>query len=113
MRRLYLVLLVACSASDDIPAPMISSVQPASAPGGSVVTVTGSFFCQQPDTGDEDPICDTPGEVQFGAAPGTITSWTDTAVMVEVPQALVGAVSLDLVANGRQSNSVTFTGEAP
>ena len=53
MRRVYLALLVACScsASDDIPAPLISSVQPDSAPGGAVVVVNGSYFCQRPDTG--------------------------------------------------------------
>jgi IPT/TIG domain len=115
MRRVYLALLIACScsASDDIPAPLISSVQPESAPGGAVVVVSGSYFCQRPDTGQEDPLCDTPGEVQFGASPATVTSYSDTAIMVEVPQDLIGAVSLDVVANGRDSNSVTFTGLAP
>jgi IPT/TIG domain-containing protein len=114
MRRLHLILvLTACSASDDIPAPLISAVQPDSATAGSVVVVNGSYFCQRPDTGQEDPICDTPGEVQFGDSPATVTSYSDTTIMVEVPQGLIGAVSLDVVANGRESNSVTFTGETP
>ncbi len=116
MRRLHLILVIflaACSASDDIPAPLISSVQPDSATGGSVVVVNGSYFCQRPDTGQEDPICDTPGEVQFGESPATVTSYTDTTIMVEVPQDLIGMVSLDVVADGRESNEVTFTGEAP
>jgi hypothetical protein len=112
MRVVIIALLVAgCSANDDIPSPMISSIVPDHGPGGSVVTVAGSYFCQRPDTGTDDPTCDISGIVDFGEAPGAPSSYTDTAIMVEVPAGITGAVDVTVVAAGRMSNSVTFTAD--
>ena len=109
MRWLVLVLvLVACSASDDVPAPQLGSVTPSAATSGAVVMLTGDYFCQRPDTGNEDPICASTGTVDFGASPGTVTSWTDTAIMVEVPSGLHGSVALSVIVNGRSSNPISF-----
>ena len=106
---LAVATLVACSAADDIPAPHISSVVPAAAVPGAIVTVQGSYFCQRPNTGNEDPLCTSTGTVDFGASPGTVTLWTDTAIMVEVPQGALGAVALSVTVTGRASNPVSFT----
>ena len=100
--------LAACSANDDIPAPQVSAVLPATATSGAVVTVEGSYFCQRPATGNEDPLCTSTGEVSFGASPGTISQWTDTAITVEVPQGIAGTVDLTVIVNGRSSNPVSF-----
>jgi hypothetical protein len=104
------LVVAACSANDDVPAPLVSSVVPDRAPAGALVTVNGDYFCQLP--GDmEDPLCDTVGQVQFGAAPGTPSLWSETQIMVEVPQGIAGDVPLTVIALGRASNAITFTAQ--
>ena len=107
-RVLPLLLVAACSANDDIPAPLLGSVVPDHGVPGTIVLVTGNYFCQRPNTGIEDPACDSTGEVSFGASPGTISDWTDTAIMVEVPQGALGSVALSVIVNGRSSNPTSF-----
>jgi hypothetical protein len=110
MRCLWLIaLLAACSASDDVPSPQLASVSPSHAPSGSVVMVSGSYFCQRPDNGEEDPTCDSVGIVDFGTVPGTTTTWADNAIMVEVPHGNAGDVDLSVSAGGRISNSISFS----
>jgi IPT/TIG domain-containing protein len=100
-----------CSASDDVPAPVLSTVQPDHAPPGAVVTLHGQYLCQHPDpgSGDQDPICNSVGTVNFGAAPGTATTWTDSTISAEVPAAVAGLVDLSISIDGRTSNSIHFT----
>lgn len=105
-----LVLASGCSASDDVPAPLVSSVTPDHAPPGAVVRVIGDYFCQEPEP-LEDPGCAVAGVVQFGTIPGGSAAWTDTEIMVEVPQGLAGPVPLRVVVGGRSSRSITFTGD--
>jgi hypothetical protein len=110
MRRLWLVTcIVACSASDDVPSPLVASVSPDHGPSGSIVLVSGSYFCQRPNNGQEDPTCDAEGVVDFGTVPGITTTWADNAIMVEVPHSTTGDVDVSVVAGGRISNSVSFT----
>ncbi|MFT3695451.1 MAG: IPT/TIG domain-containing protein [Kofleriaceae bacterium] len=110
MRCLCIVLALAgCSASDDIPSPLISGVVPDHGSPGAVVMLSGSYFCQRGDNGQEDPTCDAPGVVDFGTVPGTTTTWADDAIMVEVPHAATGEVDISVSADGRFSNSVSFT----
>jgi hypothetical protein len=101
-------LLAACSARDDIPAPLIASIVPDHATPGSIVTVDGSYFCQDPSPNPDDPTCAIAGTVQFGTVPGTPTTWADDAIMVEVPQQN-GTVTVTVTAVGRTSNGVAFT----
>jgi len=114
VRRVLLVALVAlaaCSANDDIPAPIVASVVPDVAAAGTVVVVNGSYFCQRPNTGSEDPTCAIVGAVHFGAALGTPSTYTDTSIMVEVPAGASGSAPVDVTAAGRTSNSVAFTAQ--
>jgi hypothetical protein len=109
MIRFALLAAIAfsCSANDDIPAPLISSVTPNHAPPGATVTVSGSYFCQQPTT--EDPLaCANMGVVEFGVTSATTSQYTDTAIMVEVPNAL-GNVDITVNTGGRVSNTADFT----
>ena len=105
------ILLTACSANDDVPAPRVSNVVPDHATAGSIVLVNGDYFCQRPATGQEDPLCDATGQVHFGASPGTPTTWTETGITVEVPQGVTGGVDLSVIAKGRASNSIRFTAD--
>lgn len=101
-----------CSANDDVPAPSVGSVVPDHGSAGSLVLVNGMYFCQSPADGsgdNPDPMCDSTGDVHFGAAPGTPTDWSDTQISVEVPDGLSGPVDLTVIAGGRESNSITFT----
>jgi len=108
VRRLLVTLaLAACSANDDFPAPLISSLTPDHGPAGAVITINGSYFCQK--MVGEDPICNASGTVDFGTVPATLTSYTDTALMVEVPSAATGATSVTVTAAGKTSNGATFT----
>ncbi len=115
MRRLRLSVfagalatLVACAANEDVPAPMIASIVPDHAAPGAVVTIAGSYFCQRPDNGQEDPTCDAAGTVYFDTLPGIPTSWADNAIMLEVPQG-TGTVDVSVIAAGRVSNRTGFT----
>ncbi len=100
-----------CSAGDDVPSPLISNVVPDHAPAGEVVTVNGSYFCQRPANITDDPNCNVVGTVHFGAAPGTPTSWMDTAITVEVPLGASGPADVQVTAAGRTSNSIAFTAD--
>jgi hypothetical protein len=108
MRWLILVAMLGCSASDDIPAPLVAALNPNHGPPGAVIMLTGNYFCQQPLTG-EDNVCDAVGTVNFGATPGIVSAYTDTSIMVEVPDGLSGQVPVSVTAAGKTSNSVTFT----
>jgi len=102
--------LAACSANDDIPAPQIANVVPDHAPAGQVVVVNGSYFCQRPQGGsDEDPNCTVIGTVAFGGVPASPVTWTDSSIMVEVPQTVAGRADVQITAAGRTSNSIAFT----
>jgi hypothetical protein len=92
-----------------VPSPLVASVSPDHGPSGSIIEVTGSYFCQRPDNGQEDPTCDAEGVVDFGTVPGITTTWADNAIMVEVPHGNVGTLDVSVVAGGRISNSVSFT----
>jgi len=112
MRRLRVALLVgfaACAANDDIPSPQIASIVPEHATPGAIVMVAGSYFCQRPANGQEDPTCDTAGTVNFGTVPGIASTWADDAIMVEVPSSAPTKVSITVTAGGRISNAVPFT----
>ena len=110
MRWLLVVAMLGCSANDDIPAPLISSLNPNHGPAGGVIMVAGQYFCQQPP--GEDPACDSAaGTVSFDAAPGIVSAYTDTSIMVEVPTGLSGHVTVRVTAAGRTSNAATFTVE--
>jgi IPT/TIG domain-containing protein len=100
----------ACSANDDVPAPTISAVQPDHAVPGASVTVSGSFLCQAPRSGsDVDPLaCDHVGTVLFGTTPSLAASYTDTAVVVEVPSLPPGPLDIAVSVAGRSSNSLPF-----
>ena len=104
------VWLAGCTANDDVPAPQLSAVSPASARAGSVVTITGAYLCQQPDTGNEDPLsCANMGSVQFGTSPATPTLWSDTTISVEVPSLAPATLDLSALVAGRSSNAISFT----
>jgi hypothetical protein len=102
--------LAGCAAGDDVPPPRVASVEPDHAPGGALVTLHGNYFCQRPGM-SEDLLCDSIGDVHFGAAPGTPTLWSDTAISVEVPAGVAGRVDVTVIARGRTSNAVAFTVE--
>jgi hypothetical protein len=113
MRRLAVIAWIggaACSANDDVPAPSISAVQPDHAVPGATVTVSGSFLCQTPSSGsDVDPLaCDHAGTVLFGTTPSLAASYTDTAVVVEVPSLPPGSLDIAISVAGRSSNSLHF-----
>jgi hypothetical protein len=113
MRALCLIAWIgssACSANDDVPAPAISAVQPDHAAPGASVTVSGSSLCQTPRSGsDVDPLaCEHVGTVMFDTAPGVATSYTDTAVVVEVPALAPGPRDVAVSVAGRSSNRIRF-----
>ena len=102
--------LIGCSLNDDVPSPIVSAVTPNHATPGTVVVVSGSYFCQRPQNGSNDnPDCSATGTVAFGSAPATPSNWTDTAISVEVPQGVSGSVSVQVTTGGKVSNSVSFT----
>lgn len=110
MRRLCIAaLLASCAASEDVPAPQVASISPARATPGTIVMLAGSYFCQRPDNGQEDPTCGSTGTVEFATVPAVSTTWADNAIMVEVPSGTTGTVDVSVTAAGRISNSLSFT----
>jgi hypothetical protein len=105
------VALAACSAGDDVPAPAIGAITPGRAAAGVGVTVSGSYLCQNPRTGDDDvdPLaCEHVGTVLFDVVPGLVMSYADTMVLVEVPALAQGRFSVVVSVAGRTSNAVDF-----
>ena len=100
--------VAACSRGDDVPAPHVAAVEPASGIAGEVVRVVGSDFCQNPEPVD-DGSCAAMGVVTFGSAPATTVAWADAEIAVEVPAGLVGPVGVRVGVGGHVSNAVTFT----
>jgi hypothetical protein len=84
--------------SQDVPAPAIASLSPASGPVGASVTITGTNFGQ------------TQGAsiVSFSGTPANATSWSPTAVVATVPNSVTSG-NVTIRVNGLTSNGVGFT----
>src|SRR5262245_25345012 len=83
--------LVACTANDDLHPPAIGAITPARASPGAAVTISGHYFCGQPEPDDPDDVdplaCEHIGQVTFGALPAPMSQYTDSTVVAEVPDA--------------------------
>ncbi|HEY3801616.1 MAG TPA: IPT/TIG domain-containing protein [Kofleriaceae bacterium] len=102
--------LAACTANDDIPAPVLASVTPAQAGVGAVVMVSGSYLCQQPEGSDTDPLaCAHTGSVSFGVVPANVTQYTDSSITCQVPDVAQGPTQISVATGGRTSNGIDFT----
>ena len=102
----FIVLFVACTQGDDVPAPLIASITPDHATAGTTVTIAGSAFCQQPEMSEDPLACENLGVVEFGQVPGTIAMYTDTSISTEVPALPAGVVAVAIAVAGRRSNHV-------
>ncbi len=81
-------------------APVISSLSPTSGLVGTSVTLTGSHFGTTQGT----------STVSFGSTSASVTTWSDTSIVVTVPSSLAqGAVKVTVTVAGKISNSQTFT----
>ena len=104
-----LALATSCTANDDVPAPSVSGLSPTSVSPGAVITISGSYLCQQPGSDDDPLACASTGNVVFDAVPVAPLMWTDTSIMVEVPNLSMGEVAVSVTVAGRVSNSVALT----
>ena len=108
IEMLFLVVL-GCSAGEDVPEPLIASVMPDHAAPGASVMIVGDYFCQEP-VGDQ---CDNAGTVAFDATPANVGMYSEHSIMVEVPRAMTGPVEVRVIADGRTSNAAEFRIELP
>jgi hypothetical protein len=110
--RAYVVIAVvvaACSANDDIPAPRIASITPDHGMAGASVTIDGDFFCHQLES--EDPLlCEQQGTVHFGTAVADVISYADAMIVADVPN-IIGKVRVTVDVAGEVSNGIDFTVE--
>ena len=88
--------------------PQIAAITPNHATPGSVVVVSGSYFCQQPGTTEDPFACLNIGQVLFGQSASNTGQYTDTSIMADVSGA-TGLVQVVVSVAGRVSNGVTFT----
>jgi hypothetical protein len=101
------VAVVGCSANDDLPSPQIASVTPTHAPPSTTVVIAGSYFCHQP--ANEDPLaCANMGSVSFDTSVADASTYTDTMVVVDVPNN-PGSVEIRINVLGHVSNGIGFT----
>jgi hypothetical protein len=113
MRRAALMLIIGCTAGDDVPAPVITSISPNHASVGTTVTIDGDYFCQEPETDESEPVaCPSPGIVTFGQSPATVGMYSEHRITVEVPT-LEPAKKYDVTVAvaGRHSSPASFTVE--
>ncbi|MGE0403923.1 MAG: IPT/TIG domain-containing protein [Kofleriaceae bacterium] len=102
------MLAVACNA--DIPPPMISSIFPDHGPPGIQVTIEGNYFCQQPESEEEDPLaCENTGTVSFDQQPAEVLQYLETSIMVTAPEHDAAEVPVVVHVLGLTSRSVSFT----
>ena len=112
----FAMLLAACPANDELPAPRLISIVPDRGVPGVVVTVTGSDLCQIAHEEDDEGtplVCpDSDGAIYFGSFLGTaLSSWEDTMLMIEVPESPPGEVDLRVQVKGKTTNSLDFVVE--
>jgi uncharacterized protein (TIGR03437 family) len=94
--------------------PHVDAVMPMTAAHGDQVTLTGERFCQSAGV-NADGSCARPvsGEVDFsvdGPAPAMAISWTDTTIVVVVPErAPTGGTEVYVTSGGKSSNAVDIT----
>jgi IPT/TIG domain len=106
------LLFAACSANDDIPAPVLASATPSSAGVGAIITISGSYLCQQPEGSDVDPLaCAHTGAVTFGVTPADVSQYTDSSITATVPEMPAGDTQIGVATGGRDSNTIDFTVE--
>jgi hypothetical protein len=110
MRWAVVLLVAACSASDDFPAPQISSVNPQRAAPGSSVVIAGSYFCHQSEEDQQVQPCTTMGTVYFGTAIATPLQYEETSITAEVPDG-TGTADIAIIVAGEHSNTISFTFE--
>jgi IPT/TIG domain len=81
-------------------APVINSVSPNSGLVSTNVTLTGLRFGSTQDG----------SVVQFGTTTASVTNWSDTSIMVTVPNTLTpGVYNVTVTVGGQTGNSQTFT----
>lgn len=77
--------------------PKVGSINPVMGRSGNTVTIVGKDFGN------------TPGSVKFGTVNGSILSWTDTKILVQVPAgATPGNNNVAVVTPGGTSNAIAF-----
>jgi hypothetical protein len=110
MRWAVMLLVAACSANDDFPAPQISSVNPQQAAPGSSVVIAGSYFCHQSEEDEQAQPCTVMGTIYFGTTLATALQYEETSITAEVPDG-VGTADIAVLVAGEHSNTVSFTFE--
>ena len=76
--------------------PSLSSLSPSTGGVGSLITISGGDFGLS-------------GSVLFGNSVATISSWSSSAITVQVPSLPAGAVAVTLSAVGMTTNPLQFT----
>lgn len=79
-------------------APTITSLSPTSGPVGSSVTITGNNFGSY----------QGPSWVGFNGASASVTSWSNTQIVVPVPNIATGTANVAVTVGGVASNVVSF-----
>jgi uncharacterized protein (TIGR03437 family) len=110
MRWVIVLLVAACSASDDFPAPQVSSVNPGRAAPGSSVVISGSYFCHQSEEDGQTQPCTMMGTVYFGSTVATALQYEETSITAEVPDGM-GTADIAVDVAGEHSNTISFTFE--
>jgi hypothetical protein len=107
-RTFWLWIAMSCSAGDDVPSPVITTILPDRAMPGTSILVSGFYFCGQPDADDEEaPFdCHNIGSVMFDGAPTSSNSYEDHQIMVIMPELGAGVVSVQVAVSARRSNIV-------
>lgn len=83
------------------PSPVITGINPTIAQSGQTVSITGNYFGTTSGSGSF---------VVFGSTQATsIVSWSNTEIIVTVPDIPSGPVDVFVNANGKQSNKISFT----
>jgi hypothetical protein len=130
LRRLWLMTSVlafvgvGCN-NDDSPAPRIDRLAPPQAKIGEVINILGERFCAPDEGGSPTPSGDAApapadagrnpcavGFVTFGPVDGLrildAEEWTDTRIIIRVPQIGPGPTGIVVTVNGRQSPVADF-----
>ncbi|HLJ29310.1 MAG TPA: IPT/TIG domain-containing protein [Candidatus Angelobacter sp.] len=89
--------------------PAITGLSPASGAVNSTVTITGTSF--GPSQGSS--VVTFRGPRGFGNAVATVTSWSDTSIVISVPSGALTTTSVTVTVAGQASNAASFSILAP
>ncbi len=89
--------------------PRINMISPSSGPVGTTVTISGSGFSSDPGENNRSTATNHITIGTYRITTGNVLSWSDTSIVVRIPNIADGVYPVQIRSNDKESNFVNFT----